>query len=299
MRGLVTFVGSSVSHADWLALSERGVAIEWVSIADLLTDARIEIGNGRSTVVTGLEGRSVLWYNPGCFGALELDLRFGHVGDQGDFILRQYTALLACVEDGLDCIDPPSLQRRRANKLLQAVEMNTLVPDLLIETRVTSDPREMRPGDVAKHVSETRRVTDDTAFYAYRLSAGDITDMTSGARTPIICQPFIGASHEYRTFWFGEHAVTVQIPRPDSGSEVDIQFFPKLIADAKVVETPVELPWSRIRDGMGLSMFAIDYVIPASGPLVFEMNPVFSWAWLPPDCVDPVAEAVKRALENF
>jgi hypothetical protein len=104
--------------------------------------------------------------------------------------------------------------------------------------------------------------------------------------TKISCLPFIAdhgrlcslsgpfrATVEFRTFSFGQETATIRIPRPPSHDRIfDIQCFPDYVAKALPVSSVVaDGLWDGLGASLGLSIFAVDYIIQGSIPKIFEL----------------------------
>jgi hypothetical protein len=296
-------LGSTASFRDWETLAERGVALGWVSIRDIARDLHINFLAGQTRVHLGsnaeiLSPKARLWYNPGSFSALEDEIS-GIVDANGaaSYEAQQYKAALDFLEFWLDdnyhMLDSPQTQRRSSNKLLQLHSIAKAMPDNLIETELISSPAQLKTGTLIKHVGESRRITEGEAFYAQRLSEGQLSALRDGPLVPLLAQAPISTREEFRTFVFGEQTATIRLPRPAPASSIyDIQFFPDYVAQAVAVDPVVSVGlWEILGASMGLSIFAVDYVMQGVVPKIFEINPVFSWAWLPSACIDAVASA--------
>lgn len=147
-----------------------------------------------------------------------------------------------------------------------------------------------------KHLGESRRMSSDEAFYAQELNSDNLSElMAGGPWAPVLAQRPISATEEFRTFAFGKETATIRIPRPPTpGGIYDIQFFPDYVAKAfPASQVVTDGFWSNLGETIGLPIFAVDYVIQDAVPEIFEINPTFSWAWLPNVCIDAIAEAAR------
>jgi hypothetical protein len=279
---------------------------KWVSIRDIVHDMYVNFSPGQTLCRIGrsaeiLTSQSLVWYNPGSFALLEDELSDAAVADgRGSFEVQQYKAVLEFLElwlcDNCRIIESPQTQRRFSNKLLQLHTIARVFPDNLIETELISKPAQLRPGILVKHLGESRMMTKDEAFYAQELSDVQISALSDGPWTPLLAQRPIAATEEFRTFVFGRETATIRLPRPAlEGQIYDIQFFPDCVVRAAPVDSVINQGfWDSLGASMGISIFAVDYVMQHSIPKIFEINPVFSWSWLPGACIDAVAEATRR-----
>jgi hypothetical protein len=298
------FVGSEISRPDWKALHDVGLPFRFLDLRELLESLHVRFRNGGVSVrLQGVESSlrgALVWYNPGSFDLLEGTLVGGEDSELG-FLSRQFGAALSYFETWLAeqsrCIDSPARQRKWSNKIIQLAGLTRVLPEAVPDTLVVCDPSRLVAGQLVKHASESRMVSGSEAFFAQVLSAATLQRLRAGPTAPVIAQQFVSASHEYRTFFFGRESSTVEFPRDEQTSMVDVQFHPDRTAAGRVVEAPVEpMFWRRIRDALGLNFFAADYLLLDSSPVLLEVNPLFSWAWMPAPCVDRVADALRRFL---
>lgn len=272
-------------------------------LRDLLSNLRVTFADGRETNSLGpatrplTEGR--VWYNPGSFDLLERSL--AHDDTALGFISRQFAVSLAYFEDWLerncDCVDPPSRQRKWTNKLAQLSCLTEVAPAAIPRTDLISAFADLAPGRVAKHLSERRLLAEEEAFYAQVLNETSIRQLAAGHPTPLLCQEFLNTDLEYRAYCFADETATIKFERRMKGPIVDLQFSPEAIASATVTDDVVAPGfWKTIRSALGLDCFAADFVVEEAGsPTLLEVNPVFSWFWLP----DPGVEAVGHAAGRY
>lgn len=305
-------LGASASFKDWEALTDRGIGLRWVSVCDVLksiharfiaNETKVDFGDGDVEIFAR---QSLIWYNPGSFEMLEDELlAIAGLDSQAAFEARQFKAVLEYLEFWLsknrNVIDSPQTQRRLSNKPIQLQSIAEALPTHLIETELISKPDQLTAGILVKHLGESRRTGDDEAFYAQELHNDQLSALHDGPWTPLLAQRPVSATEEFRTFAFGGESATIRIPRPLSSDRIyDIQFFPDHIAKALPVSPVVSSDlWGSLAEVIGLSVFAVDYVMQGSIPKIFEINPVFSWSWLPNACIDAVANAAGAYLTGL
>lgn len=216
------------------------------------------------------------------------------------FETRQFSAVLEYFElwlaNNCSLADSPQKQRSLSNKLIQLQVIAEDFPANFIDTELISAPDQLASGILVKHLGESRRISSDEAFYAQELDSDQLSALRDGPWTPVLAQHPVSATEEFRTFTFGRETATICIPRPPTPGLIhDIQFFPDYVAQALPVP-PVATDgfWGRLGESMGLSVFAADYVMQGATPKIFEINPTFSWAWLPKVCIDAIAEAARN-----
>lgn len=300
-----TFLGASASFRDWRTLAARGVELKWVSIRDVIKRIHVTFLDGKTRVDFGpgtniFTDRSSVWYNPGSFEMLEDELlEIAEADSLTSFEARQFRAVLEYLEFWLprNChlIQSPQTQRCLSNKPIQLQVIAKVLPSSLIDTQLVSAPDQLMPGILVKHLGESRRMSYDEAFYAQELNSDQLSDLGEGPWAPMLAQRPINATEEFRTFAFGKETATIRIPRPPALGRIhDIQFFPDYVAKAfPVSQVVTDGLWSNLGASIGLPIFAVDYVMQGATPKIFEINPAFSWAWLPNVCIDAIAEAAR------
>jgi hypothetical protein len=297
----LVFVGSDVSRLDWATLEATGLRIPFINVRDLLTGmcAKFADGEVRLRFLRDAEVKpgSSVWYSPGCLDLLPAQL----VPDNTDlrFLQRQFEAALVFLEDwlGNTCavIDRPDLQRRWSNKALQLARLAISLSDCSVDTELLSDPQFLSAGHVLKHLSESRAISQTESFFAQILTDQSIHLLRAGELVPLLVQPLVAGDAEYRTFYFGGESSTVALPRSIVDGVVDIQFRPEHIEEASLVPSPMpDDVLGRISLALGLNFFAVDYVMLESRVQILEINPQFSWAYLPPECITGIVEAFSR-----
>ena len=295
------FLGSDVSRLDWATLEATGLRLPFINVRDLLTGMRVNFAAGEVYVQfrpdAEVKPGSSVWYSPGSLDLFPAQL----ASDNTDlrFIQRQFEAALLFLEDWLSntcsAIDRPDLQRRWSNKALQLARLAISLSDCLVDTELLSDPQFLSAGHVLKHLSESRAISQTESFFAQILTDQSIDLLRAGESVPLLMQPLVTGDAEYRTFYFVGESSTVALPRSIVDGVVDIQFRPEHIEEASLVPCPMpDGVLRRISLAFGLNFFAVDYVMLESKVQVLEINPQFSWAWLPPDCITGIVEAFSR-----
>jgi hypothetical protein len=266
----------------------------------IANETKVDFGEDNADIFAR---QSLIWYNPGSFEMLEDELlEFTGADSQAAFEARQFKAVLEYFEfwlpNNCNMIDPPQTQRCLSNKPIQLQSIAKALPSHLIETELISKPDQLTAGILVKHLGESRRIGNDEAFYAQELHNDQLSALHNGPWTPLLAQQPVSATEEFRTFAFGRESATIRIPRPVSSDRIyDIQFFPDHVARALPVSPTVSNDlWGSLAEAIGLSVFAVDYVMQGSIPKIFEINPVFSWSWLPDACIDAIADAARAYL---
>jgi hypothetical protein len=295
------FLGSDVSRLDWATLEATGLRLPFINVRDLLTGMRVNFAAGEVYVQFRRDAEvkpgSSVWYSPGSLDLFPAQL----ASDNTDlrFIQRQFEAALLFLEDWLSntcaVIDRPDVQRRWSNKALQLARLAISLSDCLVDTELLSDSQFLSAGHVLKHLSESRAISQTESFFAQILTDQSIHLLRAGESVPLLMQPLVTGDAEYRTFYFGGESSTVALPCSIVDGVVDIQFRPEHIEEASLVPCPMpDGVLRRISLAFGLNFFAVDYVMLESRVQILEINPQFSWAWLPPDCITGVVEAFSR-----
>ncbi|MFD6163275.1 hypothetical protein ACFWF7_32855 [Nocardia sp. NPDC060256] len=298
------FIGSDITRPDWVSLTSSGVVLPYIDIGVLIEHLDVRFADGRVRVdLTGSLPVSAagIWYSPG-----SLDVLAAHIVEDDTelrFLHRQVETAILFLEFWIGAeypvIDRPELQRRWSNKAVQLAKLATHLPDHLIETRLVSDPQRLRPGTIIKHASESRAISRQESFFAQLLTEESLGEMRGGERVPMLVQRRIVVEAEHRTFYFSGETCTVELPTAAEAVVVDIQYRPEQIAQAVVVPDRIDHDiLRRISTAFGLNFFAVDYMIDRSVPRILEVNPHFSWAWLPQDCVVGIVEAFTRYLHR-
>lgn len=297
----VIFVGADASVPAWRSLNEV-VPLRFVNIGDLLSDLDVRLGGGQGAIVRSrlatLAGETI-WYQPGQFDMLPESL-VSEVDSSYNFLARQFSVALSFVENWLEahalCVDKPSTQRRWSNRVLQLTEIARAHSDALPQTRIGVSTEETPPGYLLKRLSESRRVAADLDFLAQIPEPTEVASLRRGSPTPVLIQEVAYSDTEYRTFVLGRHSVTVALPR-DRGAPLDIHADFESFKKARIAETLQPDLWESVQRALELNFFAVDYVLVEGGwPLIFEVNPLFSWEWLPTLVCRQVEEVIASAL---
>lgn len=295
------FIGSDVSRLDWETLVSSGMDSRFVNIRDLLTAFHVRFDPALASVKLLGEYSIVVdgpvWYCPGNLDLLPAQI----IPDDSElrFLHRQLESVLVFFECWLGrlgvAIDQPETQRRWSNKLLQLMRLADLLPDFVISTQLVGKAPLLQSGNVIKHVSESRSISHTESFFAQVLTGEAIGLLQSSALVPLLMQPLISADVEYRSFYFGGNCATVAIPRGSVEGIIDIQYHPDDIARARLVQCPLPVDILEvISRAFGLAFYAVDYIVADARIHILEINPHFSWAWLPPKCVSGVVENFKQ-----
>jgi hypothetical protein len=297
----LAFLGSKSSLSDWQTLADRGLFIKFWPIAALVSGMQVRFAPEGVTVQSQehIDSEGRIWYNPGTFERLESDSI--DQDSEFQFVARQQLAALRFLEAWISsrCIDSPALQRRWSNKPLQLGQIADRLPDYLAETILTCDPSSLTAEMVVKHVGENRWISEGTAFYTQCATPALLKSLAIRPMAPVLGQRRLYADYEYRTFRFGDEGVTVRFPMSGGSEVIDLQFHPESVKLAELVDSVVEDSfWAELTRVFDLNIYAVDFVLVDGRPLILELNPAFSWAWLPPRCLDAIAGSVERFLDQ-
>lgn len=301
-------VTSKGSHEDGAQLAHSAVDCTVLSLEDIISTADVTFADGGHSLSTGdgveqaLAGATV-WYNPHSFETLPIGLSRSSDSDWA-FAARQYEALLlyfeSWIERNSNCIDAPSNQRLWSNKLRQLSLLAEHFPNCLIPSQATAMVAPRHAGKVIKHLSESRMLDARTAFYARLLNNHAFGSGKSQA-VPMLLQDFIDASHEFRTFYFGGPTATVITGRTaQCDGIVDMHYYPSSTTEpvsGQIFEAASSF-WKRLSKELSLTFFAADYFVVDGIPKLLEINPLFTWSWMPESCSDEVIDAMTRYVQS-
>lgn len=304
---VTTFIGTPISRADGETLHRSGVTVNFLDLGFILRGLNVTFRKKVMEVdfpgIDKLLSGALIWYQPGSFELLPdvLSQEPQQSVNGSAFTSRQFAAAADFFETWLtqNCLllDSPSIQRKWSNKLRQLELIARVFPHSLLETRLTSRPIVTGYEAVVKHIGESRLVDGVESFYAQTATPLVISQLAGGPRIPFMLQERLDSQREYRTYRLGSETVTVSIDRPQDKETVDVHFFPDLLADARVVLSPVPLSfWDRIQEAISLQYFAVDYALREGGCAIFEINPLFSWSWMPPRCLTIFCSALERSF---
>lgn len=298
----LVFVGSAATRAEWASLATGYANWEYIDVHELLLQGSVEFSNlgvlaSWANPPYSLAG-TIVWYNPGSFELL-VDGLAGIDSEYG-FLKRQFEAWLQFLEEWLAvnarCIDSPIMQRRWSNKVRQLAALAQELPLATLHSRISCD-HGGSVGAVAKHLSESRLISDGVAFFSQVITPKSAEELATAFPTPYVRQEIVAASHEFRTFCFRTSSVTVKIPRPPHGDIVDVHNSPSHLSAARLVGSEMITPTLReLQRVTGLQYFAVDYFLIEEGLKIMEVNPVFTWDWLSTECTDAIREAVAHDL---
>jgi len=298
------FIGSAISKPSWEALQDCGVEVAFLDISDLIRAMRVRLSRGTTVVdfpglgIDDLPG-SVAWYHPGQFEMLSE--QFVVQDSELRFVSRQFSAALEFIELWLErnclCIDSPSRQRKYSNRITQLARLWESDSELLPATIVSSAPDPSFLGMVIKRLSENRYVARSTAFYSRVVDLDALRLLKLGHPCPMVYQERIDSNIEYRTFCMDQYRVTVKMPRGQGSPVVDMHFHPNTFADAQLASDPaISDVLSSLQHALGLRFMAVDYAVLNTRVKVFEVNPLFSFEWLPKAGLAALAMAVSQAF---
>ena len=138
-------------------------------------------------------------------------------------------------------------------------------------------------------------------FLATVIDDSVISAMIAGDSVPVICQERLVEPEEYRSYFFGDRCVTLAIQRTGLPAQrTDIHFDSSVLDTAAITSIPGKVV-NELRDIKaltGLNVLSIDYFIVNGSLRVLEINPLTSWAWLPPLARLPVVAAIRDYLHS-
>ena len=244
-----------------------------------------------------------VWYYPGCLELTYEQLDLNVPSDR--FIQRQLAAVLFHLECAIDrchtAIDPPSAQRRWANKLNQLAFFSTLNFLSLPPTVISADCSRDGSLRILKHLSETRAFGSTHSVYA-RVLNPDLAVAFSHAPCPFIVQDLLVADFEYRAMFFGSSYMIVSIDRRSLGPDcIDVHCLDNIAEYTSTCSIPSDAldALLRLRSLIDLNVFAIDFFIQNGRLVPLEVNPQFSWAWLPAPALSRLTAIIFAFLDKL
>ena len=225
--------------------------------------------------------------------------------------------LRATLEGGLLALEPaiwvnhPYANRAARNKLLQlrlASELGFAVP----ETRVTSDPQEIRRAYVewdgrmvAKLVGgQLRGQTVDTQYVIYttQLKSKDLDRDSAFSACPAIYQRLIEKQYELRVTVVGEEVFACRInSQAHTSAQIDWRAvgYDAFDLEACQLEASVTKSCRALLRALHLEIGGIDLIVTPQGETVFlEINAAGQWAFVQEATGLPIAAAIARLLAS-
>jgi hypothetical protein len=300
-------VGSDATRAEGTAL--RNISdVLFVNLSEVLRNYSV-LFDGRGSYTLDAEWANqicnspLVWYNPGSLEGLELSLPTQDT--ELRFAQRQFSVALHFVEWWIETaatpIDSPTLQRKWTNKLIQMASLSS-VDASFMKSQVACGRSASLEFEIVKHLSECRSVTHDLDDYTKWRSADVDAATFSRDRFPLLYQNLAATSAEYRTYVFGEATVTARFRKAISRDTSPDLHTQEGWADSASLECTSAAALAAIRDlrrHSGLSMMAVDYVHAADGINILEVNPTFTWSYLPGDCRDTVDATAAYQLDRM
>ena len=285
----VYFIGTEVSRVDFEALDDSSLTFVYIDLRTLVSDFEYKIeqtSEQYSSTLAAFSECNLVWYQPGCFDLLPLQLIGQDTSLQ--YLQRQAMVIISYLEDRLvdlvRLVDKPSDQRRATNRLHQLDAIRTVCPHALLSSMLWHGEDLTTSGEdwVLKSLSESRDIDNNTKAYAQVFDNSHVEPTRNDFDLPGLAQAIVKNNKEYRSYCIFEEIYTIEISKPKMEKVVDTRYFPEKTKTYTTVDGFLpEEDVQKLRKYLGLNLMTIDYALVGDQAKIFEINPLFSWAWLP------------------